>query len=991
MKVFPPFRLDTLNHCLWRAEERVALTPKAFDVLRYLVEHADRVVTQDEMLEALWQETYVNPEVIKKYVLGIRKVLGDQSDNPSFVATFPKRGYQFIATVYEESIPSNSGSSASPAKIIVGREDALIRLDQCLGKAMKAQRQVLFVTGEAGIGKTTLVDTFYQRAAFRNNLRIARGQSVEGFGGKEAYYPVLEALGQLIRDAEGAPVVQSLLKLAPTWSIQFSGLVKSEQREALQRETVGTTRDRMVREICEALEAITTEHPLVLILEDLHWVDSSTLDFISALARRRGPAKLLLIGTYRPVEVVLSQSPLKGLKHDLLLHELCQEVALERLEAPDVAQYLALEFPDAHFPPDFSALIYQQSAGNALFMVAIVQDILKKGLIVQESGSWKLTQPLQDIQPGVPDTLQQMLEIQFDQLSSAQQNLLKIASAAGERFSVSMITPALDIDSGQIEDRCEELAEKQQFLNSAGIHELPNGEFSTRYEFRHALYRQAIYKRLTDGFRSKLHRVLGEGAEKLYGARSSEIAAELATHFELGRDYKRAAKYFQEAADNAIRRFAYHEAVGLSRRGLELLGKLPDTPERAVQELSLQLALGVPLIATEGYAAPSVGGVYQRARDLCQQLGETPDISEVLWGLWTFHTLRADLKVAREIAEEYLRLAERLPYPGLAMRGHWALEINFMHLGEFALSMEHFEKAMSLCDPQQHLDDAVLYAQNPRVAMPCFAAWSLWFLGKPDEALARIGEALTFARGLSEPHGLAHAHFFAAILHQFRGEFRLAQEHAECVITISREHGLILYQAMATVTRAWAMIKQGRREDLVDQMRQGICGHQGTGTEVIRPHFLALLAEVLDEADQSAERLRVLDEAMSVSSRNGDCYYLAEVHRLKGELLEAAAARRNGARATKNRKAAADGRSAAFAGAERCFNEAIKIANGQGAKSLELRAVMSLCRLYQRQNKDQEARELLSQTYARFTEGFDTVDLRQAKALLGEFAQASAD
>jgi DNA-binding winged helix-turn-helix (wHTH) protein len=398
MKLFHAFRLDTVNHCLWRGEERLSLTPKAFDVLRYLVEHADRLVTQDEILEALWSETYVNPEVVKKYVLGIRKVLGDQSDKPIFVATFPRRGYQFIAPVRDTNTGSSLDLAESATKTIVGREGSLAQLDTCLRQALNGHRQVVFVTGEAGIGKTALVDLLHQRAALLPNLRIARGQCVEGFGGKEAYYPVLEALGQLIRDCKDSPAVQALVKCAPTWLIQFSTLVKPEQKEAVHRETLGATRERMVREICEALEAMTSENPLVLILEDLHWVDPSTLDFVSAVARRRGPAKLVLLGTYRPADVLTSQSPLQGLKQDLLLHRLCQEVALERLEESDVEQYVAAEFPDAGFPAGLATLVYRQSGGNALFMGAILHDMVEKGLIVHDrQGGWILSAPLETI------------------------------------------------------------------------------------------------------------------------------------------------------------------------------------------------------------------------------------------------------------------------------------------------------------------------------------------------------------------------------------------------------------------------------------------------------------------------------------------------------------------------------------------------------------------------------------------------------------------
>jgi len=980
MKVFQPFRLDTVNHCLWRAEERLPLTPKAFDVLRYLVEHADRLVTQDEILEALWPETYVNPEVIKKYVLGIRKVLGDQPDKPVFVATFPKRGYQFIAPVRDESTASPSDLTANTIKTIVGREGALAQLDDCLSKALNGHRQVIFVTGEAGIGKTTLVDVFHQRAAFRPNLRIARGQCVEGFGGKEAYYPVLEALGQLIRDDANSPVVQALIKRAPTWLIQFSSLVKVEQRGALQRETLGTTRERVVREICEALELMTSENPLILILEDLHWVDPSTLDFISALARRRGPAKLVLLATYRPAEVVISQSPLKSLKQELLIHLLCQEIALERLEASDVAEYLTAEFPGGSFPGGFATLIYRQSGGNALFMGAILHNLVKKGLIAQdEKRGWMLSAPLERIAVSVPDTLQQMIEVQFEQLSAPEQRILKSASVAGERFSTWCISTTLDMDPEQIENSCEGLVERHQFITGTGIDELTKGDFSSHYEFKHSLYRQVLYHRLSDANRSRLHLRIGERVEELPGERAREIAAELAMHFERGRDYKRAAKYLQQAADNAIRRFAYQEAVGLSRRGLELLGTLPDTTERAEQELCLQLTLGVPLIATEGYAAPDVGRVYLRARELYQQLGETPDVSEVLWGLWAFYILREELGRAREIAEEFLSLAERLPYPGLEMHGQLAMEATAMHLGEFALAMEHFEKAFLLYDPELHRDDAFRYSQNSGVGTLCHAAWALWFLGQPDQALSRIQQALTLAHELAEPHGLAHAFFFAAILHQLRREEGIAQEHAEAAIAVSREHGLALYQAHATIARGWALTKQRRPEEGIEQMRQGVAAHQATGTEVMRAHFLALLAEALGNARQHEEGLRLLEDALAVAHRNGEQYYQAELYRLKGELLLMRSA--GVSRAAVGGKTVVEAAPSAVAHAEGCFSQSIQIAQRQKAKSLELRAVMSMARLYQNQGKQQEARGLLAQIYDRFTEGFDTMDLHEAKTL----------
>jgi DNA-binding winged helix-turn-helix (wHTH) protein/tetratricopeptide (TPR) repeat protein len=604
MKLFQLFRLDTVNYCLWRADERVPITPKAFDVLRYLVEHSQRLVTQDEILEALWPETYVNPDVVKKYVLEIRKVLGDRSDKPVFIETSPRRGYRFVAPVSEESTAAALSAGADPDRRIVGRETALTRLDAHLRKALLGQRQVIFVTGEAGIGKTTLVDVFQERAARHPNLRILRGQCVEGFGGKEAYYPILEALGNLIRDEETSPVVQTLAKRAPTWLIQFPALVKPEQKEALQREIFGSTRERMVREICEALEAVASETPLVLLLEDLHWVDTSTLDVISALARRRGSAKLVVLGTYRPVDVVISGNPLKGLKHDLVVHQLCDEIALEHLEELDIAEYLTAVFAGSALPSGLANLIYRHSGGNALFMVTIVQDIVKRKLIVEERGQRKLIMPLAEIDPGVPDTLQQMLQVQFEQLSEPEQRILKSGSVAGERFSVWDITPTLDIEPDHIEYHCERLADKQQFIRRVGDHEIPKPDGSARYNFRHSLYRQCIYRRLSAVNRSKLHRILGERLATSSSAGQSDLASEIALHFEEGGKYERAIDYLMLTASNAAARFAHRDSIQVLQHALELVRKVA---------ASAQVELEIRILERIGDAYYGLGAMSESA------------------------------------------------------------------------------------------------------------------------------------------------------------------------------------------------------------------------------------------------------------------------------------------------------------------------------------------------------------------------------------------
>ena len=983
--IFNPFSLDLVNECLWLGSQAIKLRPKAFAVLNYLLEHPGQLVTKEELLNSIWPETFVSDAVLKVTIRQLREALNDDPKSPRFIETAHRRGYRFIGelTASEQMTADPVGrvrttpSSGLPGEDLswgfVGRDEALTRMQHWLQKMLAGERQIIFVTGEAGIGKTALVDTFACSIASDQRIRIGRGQCLEQYGTGEAYLPVLEAIGRLC--GEQPHVVDVLHGHAPMWLLQMPSLVSDSDRALLNRGVSGATRERMMREMGEALEALTAEMPLVLILEDLHWSDYSTLDLISYLARQRASAHLMLIGTYRAAELIVSGHPLKAVKQELLAKQQCEELPLEYLNEEAVGKYLAIRFPGNRFPAGLARLIHERTEGNPLFMVNAVDFLVTEGLIVEHEQGSELVVEIGKVEVGVPDSIKQMIEKQLDHLDADKRRTLEAASVAGVEFPTVAVAAGLGEDRTLVEARCDELAGQHQFIQDRGVQALPNGEASPRYSFIHALYQNVLYERMSASRRVQLHRRIGERGEDIYGENAREIAAELAMHFDRGRDYERAAKHFQQAANNAIRRFAYREAVGLARRGLELLRKLPNTAKRAEQELLMQLTLGVPLIATEGYAAPDVGNVYLKARELCHQLGGNADVSEVLWGLRTYHTLRAEFATARQIAEEFLRLAERLSYPGLAMRGHWAMEIIFLHLGEFTLALDHYEKALSFYDPDHHLDDAFLYVQNPGVAMRCFAAWSLWFLGQPDQALERIHDAVDLARELFEPHGLAQALFFAAVLHQLRREERKAQEDAEAAIAVSREHGLSLYQAMSTATRGWALILQGQHEEGMKQMGEGLAAHRLTGAEVILPHFLALMVEAFAKAGQVEEGLRVLDEALAVIHRNGERYYLAELYRIKGELLLLQATERGPAQAA----------------AEECFDQSIKIARQQKAKSWELRAVMSLARLYQDQNKRAEAHSLLEQIYRNFTEGFDTADLREAKALLDELAGASAD
>ena len=557
-KEFPPFRLDTVNQCLWRRadcgdEERILLKPKAFAILRYLVDHAGRLVTQDELLDAVWSDTHVEPEVLKRHMFDIRNELGDDPKNPRFIETLPRRGYQFIAPVREAASAEPAAATIPAQASLVGRDQALGELRAYLARALGGQRQIVFVTGEPGIGKTTLADEFQRQAEAGGGMRIARGQCVEGHGGKEPYYPILEALGNLCRGGGGDSVVRILAERAPTWLVQFPALIKREQREMLQREILGATRQRMLREITEALETIGAETPLLLVLEDLHWVDPSTVDLISALARGRGTAKLMVIGTYRPADLTLSGHPLKTVEQDLVVHHLCHEIVVEPLGEREIAAYLAGEGPDASQLNGLAALLHRHSEGNPLFMVAALEHLTERGFVSRENGRWQLRGPVEEIELEVPESLRQVIEIQIDRLSEKELRALEAASVSGALFSIAVGAAAASMDVDAFEDLCEGLSRRHYIVRSADAQEFPDHSASGRYEFVHALYREVLYRRQSPGRRAKLHLLAGERLEALFARRPGEAAAELAYHFEKGGDWLRAAKYQQLAADTAGR------------------------------------------------------------------------------------------------------------------------------------------------------------------------------------------------------------------------------------------------------------------------------------------------------------------------------------------------------------------------------------------------------------------------------------------------------
>ena len=655
MKEFGPFRLDCVNQCLWRGDgssedERILLTPTEFGVLDYLVAHAGRLVTHDELLDAVWPRTAIEPQAVKSKVFRLRRVLGDDSREPAFIETVQRRGYRFVAKI---ASTSSEETSSAPATSLVGREQMLNELWSCFRAARNGKPEIVFLSGEPGIGKTSLANEFCRQVAERDRtVRIAVGQCVEGFGSKEAFYPVLDAVGQLCHGADGGRIVDILASRAPTWLVQFPALLTDRHRETLKQEILGATRERMLREIADAFESIASAMPLLLVLEDLHWADPSTLDLISALARHRGPARVMLVVTYRSTDIVRSTQPLHALKRDLVARQLCHEIVLAPLHHPDITRYLTARGAGDETAHELASLLHRHTEGNPLFLITVLEHLLELGLVEQEQG-WRLKRSTAEMSLDVPESLRQMIGAQIERLSDEEQRILEVGSIAGMSFAPAICAATTGVDPLAFDDCCAALAERGQVLRLDVMLELPNGDLVQRYAFVHALYREVLYQRQPPARRAILHRRRAERLEEVFRGALDDVTAELAHQFEKGADWGRAVHYRRRAAELAVRRYALEEARAHLQHALDLAARLP-SPTRAAVETEILESLGEMDVVTFD---PRAVDTLERWREQAARQGDVESEAKALVHLvlplaWT------DGRRALEVIGQALKLSD---------------------------------------------------------------------------------------------------------------------------------------------------------------------------------------------------------------------------------------------------------------------------------------------------------------------------------------------
>jgi predicted ATPase len=583
-----------------------------------------------------------------------------------------------------------------------------------------------------------------------------------------------------------------------------------------------------------------------------------------------------------------------------------------------------------------------------------VRTLLETKVLIGERGNYQLAKPIENIR--VPATVQAVLAARIDRLSPEEKQLLQSASVIGKDVPFALLHAVAELPEESLRRELG-LLQAAEFLYETRL--FPDLE----YTFKHALTHEVAYGSLLQEHRRALHARIMGAIEKLYADRLHEQIELLAHHASRGELWEKAVEYLYQAGQKATERSAYKEAVSYFEQALDALKRLPESRQTLEQAINIRVDLGPVLVAMKGFGVAEVEQTYTEARKLCERLGETPQLFPVLWGLARMHDIRGELNVGRELGEQLLTLAERVQDPALVLEAHHELWANLFDLGELSSAIIHTERGIELYNPQQHRRHAFLYGgHDPGVCGLRHAAMALWLLGYPDQALQRSREALALARELAHPFTLGFALYYSAWVHQQRGERQAVEERIEATITLATEQELTRWALQGAVLKGWLLAQQGKRQEGILQLRQG-------ATVAVRdqPHYAALMAEAYGKEGQTEEGLRVVTEELARVHITGGRFYESELHRIKGELLLGQ---------TVPDRAEAEG----------CFEKAVEVARSQSAKSLELRAVMSLSRLWQRQGKKEEARQLLADIYGWFTEGFDTADLKAAKALLEELA-----
>jgi hypothetical protein len=790
-------------------------------------------------------------------------------------------------------------------------------------QASAGQRQVVFIEGELGIGKSALVEAFTHAVrATSAPVLIGYGQCVEQYGQREPYMPVLEALERLCHGPSADRPLSALRSIAPSWLAQIPSLRRPVDGERLRRWHADTTPPRMLREFSSLVEMVSIDHPLLLILEDLHWSDQGTIDVVSVLAQRPERAQVMLLATYRPAIAAVLDHPVQQVLATLRRRRLCTQIGLEYLTRNDVATYLERRFSGVPVDGDVAAVVHAHTDGNPLFMIVVVDYLLARGWLARDGAGWRLKAARATIEQDVPDNLRQLMVAQLRFVSPEERDVLEVASVAGAAFDAPAVAAGLGIAPDRVESICQGLCYAERWLRYLANHEWPDGALAARYAFRHALHQRALYDSLSPSRRASLHERIGRRLEEGYAGRTAEASSELAKHFQGGRDQRRSLVYLEQAAMRAYERRGYRDVITCLEPALRLLGDRPDTTERARDELRLRRLYSVVLSQTEGYAAHALLENLERTRILSERLEDTPAQFDSLSAACLLNANTGDLTRAEDLAGRLPGLAERLDASAVLqscfMRGAVAL-----WRGDLGAAGPLLARALASPVALEEADRP--YGVNPVVAARSFEGLRRWLGGDSAGARAVQQEALALAERNGRPFTVAQAVMFRAFLLLLEGSWEEAGKLATRGAEVSEEYGFPLWQGTALVVRGWGLVEGGERARGLAQIEEGLALRRSKGLRLGNSLLLSLHAGACLRAARIEEGLAAADAGLTHCRETTERCFEAELWRLKGDLVV--------------RRAPARGptRQVMISEAKECFENARALARAQGAHMLERR------------------------------------------------------
>lgn len=837
---------------------------------------------------------------------------------------------------------------------LVGREEEVGLLLKRWMQAKDSEGQVVLLSSEAGVGKSRIVRAFRDRLGDEPHSRVVYYGSP--YHQNSAFYPATEQLQRTMGfDREDGPedklgklnaVLDGLglevAKIAPPLAALLSlpAVSRAQTPELSPQELKAMTMEATIA----VFSAMAAEAPVLMVVEDAHWIDPSTIELLSLAIDRLAKARLMLLITFRPE----FEPPWAG-RYNLT------QLALNRLGRKDAAAMVANVTGGKVLPSEVLDQIVAKTDGVPLYVEELTKTMLESGLLKENEDAFTINRPLPPL--AIPASLQDSLMARLDHIAPGKE-VAQLAAALGRTFSHELLAAISPLDAGELEDALARLVDAQ-LIYRHGV--APNAS----YEFKHALVQDAAYQSLLKSTRHQLHARIADTLEsKFHGFAKAEPEV-LAHHFTMAGDAARAVPYWHRAGQLAGERSGSREAVAHLSKGLELIPQLPDVPERDRQELDLNIILGPALMATKGWAAPEVGAAYERARELAGVVGRPDQLFAVTWGLWVYHEQGARIEVAKALAEELIGLAKQVEDAELMLQAHHASWTTQFSLPRLAACEKHAEQGIALYDRDKHHAHAFVYGgHDPGVCAHAIRSLVLWLLGSPDQAVEEAQNAVAMANELSHPFSQIQAYGIAAYIHQLRREPELARDRASTSIAICEEHRIAPhYLASGRVIRGWANAAAGQREAGIDEIVAGLAAYRETQMALRHSYFHALLADVYSEADRVDDGLKTIDQAIEFNDLSGEQSWVAELHRLRGELLA---------------------KTAGPSDAEAEFERSIAIAREQEARGWKLRAATSLARKWKREGRINEARDLLTPTYNWFTEGFGTADLKEAKVLLDE-------